>query len=268
MNDGTINRMNNGMGTERGKIVYFRLEEGKYAKKHIWNPVKIPAVKIDMGAESSLVFCMVPQYYMGSRPWDEDKLTGYLQSMLDGAECRGCEAYYLQPELGGLIRMKEKLPPEILLRQVFRQVPCWEYLFYIAGEELFLTEEIQEEYRLLLVLLEQYLPRINHFTLIADRPEKYGQFTEYLYEEYGIPTAFMDRMERRFGKDGRTVVLDGRRNYRIPYSVIPNDAAYVDFWSVSGKNRIMEKMRRDVRYMSTVKFLDTLVKNGYNTIVN
>lgn len=128
--------------------------------------------------------------------------------------------------------------------------------------------DMEEEQNMLCRLLHKYLPRINHFTVVTDRIAGYADFTEHIYDEYGIPAAYMQQLEKRCGRDGRTVILDGRRNYAIPYSVIPTGAVYVDFWSVEQKRKTLEKMRRDISYMSVVKFLDTIAKNGYNTIVN
>lgn len=128
--------------------------------------------------------------------------------------------------------------------------------------------DMEEEWKELDRLLHRYLPRINHFTMVTDRIAGYADFTEHIYDEYGIPAAYMQQLEKRCGREGRTVILDGRRNYTIPYSVIPTGAVYVDFWSVEQKRKTLEKMRRDISYMSVVKFLDTIAKNGYNTIVN
>lgn len=262
------------MERESGNIMYFCLNEGASAKKHIWSPTKLPVVEIDMGEGRELVCCRVPEYYVGRKSWESEKLLDSLSGVLAERDCR---EYYLQPRLGRMAGVEERLPSEILLHLMLRRVPCWEYLFYIGWEDrqeaegksgIFREEAFGEEQQKLLELLECYLPRINHFILVTDGPEEYADFTEYIYEEYGIPTACTARMERRFGRDGKTVILDGRKEYKIPYSVIPEGAAYVDFWSEEEKGKILERMRRDVRYMSAAKFLDTLVKNGYNTIVN
>lgn len=138
----------------------------------------------------------------------------------------------------------------------------------LTEENAMEKSDMEEEQNMLCRLLHKYLPRINHFTVVTDRIAGYADFTEHIYDEYGIPAAYMQQLEKRCGRDGRTVILDGRRNYAIPYSVIPTGAVYVDFWSVEQKRKTLEKMRRDISYMSVVKFLDTIAKNGYNTIVN
>lgn len=269
------------------EILYFQLSEGESAKKYMWSQVKFPVIEVDMGKGGGLGCCLVPEYYAGNRVWKEEELTEKMNSVLTGGEW---QEYYLHPKLCRMAGLREGFPPELLTEKLLARVPCWEYLFYIgqgraqvshraegsrlpedscpADGETWLWEDGDEECCRLLRLLGKYLPRINHFTLVADNPADYEAFTGFIYKEYGIPTACVKRIERRLGKAARTVVLDGRRNWRIPYEGIPEGAAYVDYWSVTEKKYLLEKMRRDVRYMSTVKFLDTLVKNGYNTIVN
>ncbi|MDE6608775.1 MAG: hypothetical protein K2K54_13650, partial [Lachnospiraceae bacterium] len=62
--------------------------------------------------------------------------------------------------------------------------------------------------------------------------------------------------------------IDGRNEFEPPWDLMPQRASYVDLWSMEGKRVEAERIRKDVKYISAVKFLDTLVKNGYNTIVN
>ena len=255
---------------EGGKTVYFYLEEGNRFKRHRWSRGKMPVSEFAMGKNWMLECCGVPEFYWKDRKWESGRLTEGLSGILEEQKA---EDYYLHPEVARLAGITENLPPEILLQKVFCQIPCLEYLIYLGwgkghregalGEEAF-----REERQILFRLLEPYLARVNHFTLVTDRPEGYEEFTDYIYEEYGIPSAFMRKMEQRSGKDGKTVVLDTRREVCIPYPEIPRRAVYMDFWSVEDKRRQLEKMRGDVRYLSVVKFLDTLVKNGYNTIVN
>lgn len=261
------------MDGDNRNILYFYMQKGEAAKAHFWTKPELPVTRIDMGKEGLLTCCRVPEYYIGSRPWEKEKLVESLNVILAGQEY---EDYYLQPELSGKLELAEKLPPECLMRNMFRQIPCMEYLFYIGcpkeedewEEGRLRGAELYEEKQRLRELLAPYFSRINHANLVTDEPYAYHDFAEYMYEEYGIPTACASRLEKRQGREGKTVILDGRRDYKIPWTAIPEGACYVDFWSVEEKSLFLGKMRRDVRYMSVVKFLDTVVKNGYNTIVN
>lgn len=245
------------METEKKKLVYFCLQEGRSLKKHFFQSGRIAGMSVAMEAGYELLFYPVPEFYMHGRCWNKEKLREMLKEELQQPEVT---EYYLQPELCRMLELREKLPPEILLRMVLKQSPCWEYLLLIGDG--------WEEDSPFFPLLYEYLPRINHFTVITDRPAEYTAFAEYIYEEYGIPTAYSAQMERRLGKKKRTVILDNRLCYKPPFTVLPEEAFYIDFWSAREKRFVLETKRKDVRYLSAVKFLDTLSENGYNTIVN
>lgn len=269
---------------EGGNVLYFYLKEGARFKKHGWSRGILPELEVDMasGREADtasgqeyrgggrLVCCGVPQYYRKGKDWKRDRLLEVLNGKLAGQEA---EEYYLQPDVARMTGIKERMPPEIILQKVFRQIPCLEYLVYIGwGEEhregALGEEDFREERQMLYRLLKPYLARVNHFMLVTHRPEGYEEFSEYIYEEYGIPAFSVDKVEGQFGKAGKTVVIDGRKEYKPPWQMLPQRASYVDLWSVEEKREQAEKNRGDVKYISAGKFLDTLVKNGYNTIVN
>lgn len=285
---------------EGGKVLYFYVKEEDRFKKHGWSRGVLPMMEADMtsdrksdmasdrkrntewggngdmapvsaaGAGSRLVCCGVPRYYRKGKDWERDRLVAVLSGKLEEL---GAETYYLQPEAARMAGIRERLPPEIMLQKICRQIPCLEYLVYIGcgtehREGALGEEDFREERQMLYRLLTPYLARVNHFTVITDKPEGYEEFTEYLYDEYGIPASNVRKADGQLGKAGRTVIIDGRKEYEPPWQIIPQRASYVDLWSAEGKREQAEKKRKDVKYISAVKFLDTLVKNGYNTIVN
>lgn len=253
---------------EGGKLLYFYLKEGEKWKRHRWSQGKMIVADISMGKEGMLGCCGVPEFYRKNSAWKEDRLRDAMGRTLREQEA---EAFYLQPKMARLAGIEEGFPPEALLKKIMDQVSCMEYLVYIGSDGdkkgAWEEEELREERRLLFSLLSPYLARINHFTLVTDRPEGYEEFTDYIYDEYGIPTAAVAKMERPLGKDGRTVILDMGKKKRAALQAIPRRAFYVDLWSEDEKREQVEE-RGDIIYISVAKFLDTLVKNGYNTIVN
>ena len=254
---------------EKGVILYFYLEEGSKAKKNRFSAVKLPEYLTDLG-ETIVCFCPVPEYYVGKKGWKEEKLKELMRQKLLKA---GEVSWYIQPELAGRLELCEKLPPLFLLQKVLRQNGCWENLVYIGNDEEPEDSFGEDHFRengaeLLFSLLQEYLKRINHFTVITSKPQEYEKFAEYIYEEYGIPTAYEQRLRKGMGGEKKTVVLDGCRGNKPCCSALPKNASYFDFWSEKEKQSNIEAMRRDVNYLGVVKFLDTIVKNGYNTIVN
>ena len=242
-------------------MLYYCLEEKKCARKHRFSRIEFPLAEFPMGKENILTCCFVPEYERRKQLWEEDILTEKMNTVWTQGLW---QTYYLHPRLAAMSGIRENAVPEMLLEMLFDKIPCWEYLYCIGSDSRHNDVDVD----ILRCRLGRYLPRINHFTLIGEETEEWRAFGEYIYEEYGIPAAYMRQMEGRGAKSGRTVVLDARKDYRVPYSAIPEGAFYVDLWSVEEKRVQMAKMRRDVRYVSVVKFLDTIVKNGYNTIVN
>ena len=250
------------MEAESVRMLYFSLQEGVSAKAHWWSRLELPLAEIGIGEAENLLCCPVPEYYVGKRGWEEERLTDCLNELIHRIRC---EEYYLQPKLAGMLGLNEQFPPEILLCSLLRQVPCMEYLCLIGWEE---------EQELLRELLAPYFPRINHVNVVSDSLQagggfgKFEGFGEYIYWEYGIPLAGAAKLSKKAGRDGRTVVLDRKKDYRIPWAACPVGAVYVDFWSVEEKQKLFQKFRRDVKYLSVVNFLDTIAKNGYNSTVN
>ncbi len=81
---------------------------------------------------------------------------------------------------------------------------------------------------ILIHLLTPYLPRVNVISIIGGEESLYEELEEYFYDEYGI-------VVNRANKPAK------------------KDTFVINLWSGEGE---------------TVKFLDTMVKNGYNTKVN
>lgn len=253
-----------------GKILYFYLKKGDSYKRHRWSKGRMTVAETDMGKEGKLGCCGVPEFYLKNKGWEENRLTEELSSII---KKQSAEDYYLEPQLAYMAGVEERLPPGILLEKLLLQVPCLEYLIYVgwegrSRESAWDEERFREERQMMLYLLEPYLARINHFILVTDHWDGYEEFTEYIYEEYGIPASGVPEIERQYGKSGKTVILDARKSYKVPCQWLPQKTVYVDFWSVEKKREQIEGIRRDIKYISAVKFLDTLVKNGYNTIVN
>lgn len=257
------------------KIIYFQIERGQSAKKHIWSILNLSHFVIDMKENCELLMYQIPEFYVGKQLWEKEKL---LETMQKELEQPGVIDYYLQPDLCGILDIREKLPPDMLLSKVLHQNPCWEYLFLIGygekedeyGEEAVFQRDISidEMKEFFWLAIQKYLPRINHFTVVTDKPELYEDISNYIYQEFGIPTAYTTKLQKNLGKTKKTVIVDGRHYYKPPYPMIPEEAFYIDLWSEKEKQCLIETKRRDIRYLSAVKFLDTVTKNGYNIIAN
>ena len=61
------------------------------------------------------------------------------------------------------------------------------------------------------------------------------------------------------------VCIDMRPGYRIPFRRLPEKLLYLDMTSDPEKERLLSAKRKDICYRSALNFLDTYVRNRYNT---
>ena len=244
---------------EKDKIIYFCLDKGKSAKKFPWSKIQFHYFNIS-AKEYDLGCCSIPEYYWNKKGWEEDKLAKVMEEKLKE---EGAEEYYLHPSINKLLKKEENLPPKQLLQVLLIQNICWENLCIII--------ESKEQMQICQQMLEEYFPRVNRLIIVTDcqeGEEVYEELTDFVYEEYGIPSAVRANLDETMENRTGTVILDMKRQYRLPWKMIPSGAVYVDCYSENEKRYVLETKRKDVHYLSVVKNLDTIVKNGYNTLVN
>lgn len=97
----------------------------------------------------------------------------------------------------------------------------------------------------ILWLLKPYLSRINAIAFVGEETRAAGTIEAYLYEEYGILSSYSKKPQRN------TIWID------LSDKADPGLARY------ASENGIYHLNDREV-----LKFLDTIVKNGYNTEVD
>ena len=216
-------------------LLYFTLQKSTYAKSHPWDPTP-PTVyrsarrgKIHKGY-IQYYFATIPEYqhnFIIKQSWKPEKLKKYLQ---EAFEIVSPDDYYIHPDLRCLLGREEHhpdLPPMSLMEAM------------LGEREKLSTVEIilPSERRLgvkdtLAVLLYPYLPRVNSITLVGGDETLCASLADFFYGEFGILTMNEKRSAVNTSSYKRSFVLD--------------------LWS--GEDE-------------TLKFLDTMVKNGYNTKV-
>lgn len=224
--------------------------QGQTARRYPWSGWK-PEVFTAEWQEGALHYALVPEWERKGKRWKPEYLRRQLQFLLDQWEC---ESYYLHPDIAKLLDLEEKLPPSFLIRQIFGWVGGWERLYYLAPEEQIREgeERIQEQ-------LEPYLSRINHVTLITDRAEDYEDLLSDLYEGYGIPSVCLPQMDSVRRQQGKAVILNMRKQsslMAVEIENFPENAAYLDCWSIEAVRSALAAVRPDIHYYSVVKFLD------------
>ncbi|MCM1136841.1 MAG: hypothetical protein NC400_14865 [Clostridium sp.] len=192
------------------------------------------------GAGRLLVYhALLPEYrgksFLTGKPqkWKGDTLRQIVEKTGQRAAAeRGCRAQVLAPELGG---SPIQIPPELLAVCLYRCRPFDRLAFSLAEEG--------GEYGLeqLLELAGPYLPRVRQVMLIGEESPLSEQMEDYLYGEFGI------------------IMTRGQK--------APADFVWLDFAEKEGveKGTDFSEKSRKINRKNAWKFLDTTVKNGYNT---
>ncbi|MDE5865238.1 MAG: hypothetical protein K2H31_01375, partial [Lachnospiraceae bacterium] len=162
-----------------------------------------------------------------------------------------------------------------------------ETVVLLLGDSLFPEEQMQRFYE----MIQPYLSRINHLTIlyeINDDKDEYTDFeqdknrweeaiadyTEELYYEYGLVAMVqcgrefsINRNDRMSGQN-TVLFLDFGYSGNIPLRAIKAGDIYLDVFSSEKKEAFFRRKYIEVSYISPRKYLDTVVKSGYDKLVN
>lgn len=145
---------------------------------------------------------------------------------------------------------------------------------YGVRERLILIGEVNPFFDL---IFRNYMPKVNYLQISSAEPEKYEERGEWLYDTYGIVTAFQRRKVILTGTgQAETLVIDmtAEEGTDIDIMELPRGTLYMDMGSNEKKKGRIEKRNKNVRYLSPESLLnkwcrlDTYMQNGYNTRVN
>ena len=128
-------------------------------------------------------------------------------------------------------------------------------------------------------LLLPYLPKINRLLIFYEEAAEtdiwmeLGSHLDDYYYEYGLVPQLEPYDE---GADGfrcgkpkcSGVLFDYCRDFRYPKMMRDSMAVYIDMVSGESKERLLARRSFQVPYVSPLKYLDTMVKNSYDGLVN
>lgn len=261
------------MDFENGSLVYFYLNREVSLRNHWYNKPRIRKTEFlpQKGGDLRLVCCEVPGFYIGKRAWETERLKEFLEEQLSPEG----EYWYLHPGLCQVMGYTPAIPDLFLLKKALQINSCWEHVILIGADsrEDGLGEDglfermgrIEEEIELFAALIADYLPRVNKLTIITNQTEAYEELAQTFYRDYGLTTAYGINLGRQQIKQDKVIIMDFRAGYRVPYESMPEKAAYFDVYSEEQKEKRIRQNRRDINYLSVVGWLDTLLKNRYNT---
>ncbi|MDE6750682.1 MAG: hypothetical protein K2K21_16715 [Lachnospiraceae bacterium] len=183
-----------------------------------------------------------------------------------------------------------------------RRKPYPETVVLLLGDSLFPEEQMQKFDE----MIQPYLPRINHLTILYELngnsnsndsniindiyvsddtytdyeydknrwEEAIADYTEELYYEYGLVATVQCGREFSLSRNGRisgqntVIFLDFGYSGNIPLRVIKAGDIYLDVFSSEKKEAFFRRKCIEVSYISPRKYLDTVVKSGYDKLVN
>lgn len=272
---------------ETESIVYFHPMQDMYkmtaAKRHWWEGVSLPGRVLqaeDAGGFFVPVDCPVPPFYYKKKPWPQELLSGAMENVLHGVP--GFADAFLHPQIMTLVSEEmanrweprretmERLAAAMLAS---RAADC---LFRRGRVNVLLggPEDTDWQMEMTRRLLEPYLSRINSLLFYYEEVEGTDIWEETADEleaygyEYGlVPGLRPYVMEEEGLRCGRErcggVILDYADAPRYPRVEREGQTIYADMTSDQEKERSCVRKNGRILYVSLLKYLDTVVKNGY-----
>lgn len=274
---------------ETDTIIYFHPTQGQMhkntaAKKHWWQDAALREEKLGLektGGFFLSVDCAIPPYYYKKKPWTGELLSAAMEEVVHRAD--GMADAFLHPDI--MTYMSEKFRERWEMRRdTFERLSacllaaCASGPLHEKGRVAVLLgkpEETDWQMELTQNLLLPYLSRINsllfYYEEVAgtDIWEEMAAYLETYDYEYGLVPAMHPYSTGEEGLCcGRErcsgVILDFANTARHPRLEREDGTVYVDLTSDRERERSCMRKNGHVLYVSPLKYLDTIVKTGYD----
>ncbi len=239
------------MGREEKNIFYIGIEEGKAAGKRELLARGLPIRKLgrkfpylswegrNVTVSLQVHFALLPQKekrFWRQQDWKGETVEKVLEKTAENAALRWeCREQAITPLLG---KRRTELPPELMAVCLYQHRPFDQICLSLPEEGEYFAEQA-------MWLLRPYLPRMRKAFICGGENENGDKARERLYEEFGLVL-----MEIKKPEPGM-VWLDLREEETL-----------------EGMGKSVGFKEKSVNRSQTWNFLDTAVKNGYNTEVN
>lgn len=273
---------------EAEAIVYFhpeseQMNKNNAAKKHWWQDAVLRERNLtaeETGGFFVPVDCPIPPFYYKRKPWPPEILSEVMERVLHRAE--GMADAFLHPNIMTCVSKKYAGRWE-MRRETVERLGAGLLAVYAAGclyEKGRVTvllgspEDTDRQMEVTLELLTPYLPRINSLLFYYEEVDGVDIWEEtgYYLEEYGYEYGLVPGMRPylaeeeglRCGKERcGGVILDLSATPRCP-RMAREETVYVDLTSDREKERNCIRKNGEILYVSPLKYLDTIVKTGYD----
>lgn len=272
---------------ETESIVYFHPMQDMHkitaAKRHWWEDAALPRKVLraeDAGGFFVPVDCQVPCFYYKKRTWPKEVLQEAMEHVMHGAP--GLADAFLHPQIMTLLSEERRARWEPRRETVERLAAgmlaaCAADCLFRRGMVTVLLgrpEDTDWQMEMTRKLLTPYLPRINSLIFYYEEVEGTDIWEETAdeLEAYGYEYGLVPGMKPYMGSEegfrcGRErcggVILDYADMPRYPRVEREGQTVYADLYSHPEKERNCAGKNGRILYISLLKYLDTVVKNGY-----
>ena len=229
--------------------------------------------------------CAVPPLYYRRKPWKPQVLSEAMEAVVRRAS--GLTDTYLHPQIAEMLTeaydkrwFPRRNTQQMLIRYLLEQ--CTSGVAAQCGEAVVLLgEPIDTGWQMEMTreLLQPYLPKINRLLIFyeeiaeTDIWMELGSHLDDYYYEYGLVPQLEAYTESadgfRCGKHRcNGIILDYCTDFRYPKIMPDGKAVYIDTVSGENKERLLSRKTPHISYVSPLKYLDTMVKNSYDRLVN
>lgn len=235
--------------------------------------------------EFNVAGCAVPPFYRQNRPWKPQLLSETMEKVVHSAD--GLADVIVNPQIASMLadgygerwtprnstmrrlmgRLLEQYAPDTLMR-------CGEAAV-LLGE----PGDIQWQMDMAGELLQPYLHRVNKLLVFYEETAEtdiwveLGDHLDDYYYDFGLVPQLEAYADTENGKRCRKhrcqgAVIDFGTQYRYPGILPDGRTVYIDAVSSGDKERLLNRKTPRVQYASPLKYLDTMVKNSYDRLVN
>lgn len=175
-------------------------------------------------------------FFMGKRE-KEDSMSVYRRQIQELTEQIKPQLCFFHPKVQMLLQEPEGIAPLPVWQALLRQMEITPDIYIELPES-----DSWEALELMKELLEPYFIRIRQITFLGEENRVYSEMEEYLYEEYGILAGYARQWNE--------------------------ESSFFHIWDDSPSAEVEMAGNREITSTLAVDYLDTRVKNGYNTRVN
>lgn len=281
-NETIFNRM------KKSAFIYFVTEEfitgsSRYVRPHFWKKLRLPSFDVE-DEELLIITVMIPGL---PERYKKRKLISLMHASIEEKSAyAGSVEVVIQPEVQLMLGQTDAFSPVFWSLSERLLGKLSESIVLLLGDSLFPEEQMQKFDE----LMQPYLPRINHLTVVYEISgdsdvyedsvqernryvEAAEDYAEDLYYEYGLVAQMQSAKEFILSRNngiagqGAAFFLDFGYSGNINPRMFKAGDIYLDIFSSKNKETVFRRKCMEISYISPRKYLDTMVKSGYDKLV-